>query len=267
MQYNVGYKINNLLDVFIHTSGVVRRYEKVYERTIKLYSEVDNVFTIVVRNQDQKAQFVDGSTTELLISDIDNKLVLTKIGTVVDDGSSTATKGHIKFTITESDMLLLKQGYYHGAIKYTGTDSVITLLYADTRYDASIKFEVVGDTFPKLTNSIEINQFSFLGDEWISSTVSAQPNKNSNTALHTAAYYLTNFTGGIKIYGTLVDGASYGTESQQSDFYLIDTQYYSSESNIQYVNFTGVHQRVVFVAQASDSSTVLTGLDKILYRS
>jgi len=267
MQYNIGYKLNNLLDVFLHTGGTLRRYEKVYERTIKLYKEVDNVFTIVVRNQDQKAQFVDGSTTELLISDVNNSLILTKYGTVVDDGSSTSTKGHIKFTISESDMLKLSKGYYHGALKYTGSDSTTSLLYADTRYDAAIKFEVVEDTFPQLTNSAQIKSFSLVDDEWVSSTVSAQPNKNSNSALHTVAYYLTSFTGSIKIYGTLVEGSSYATSNQQEDFYLIDAKNYSDQSGVVYVNFTGVHQKIAFVAQSSDSSTVLTGLDKILYRS
>ena len=267
MQYNIGYQLPNLVDVFLHTQGVYRRYEKVYERSIKLYKEVDNVFTLVVRNQDQKAQFVDGSTTVLQISDSNNQLKLTKTGTVVDDGSSTATKGHIKFTITESDMLSLAKGFYHGAIKYTGSDSVTSLLYADTRYDAAVKFEVMGNTFPELTNSIEISSFSLIGDEWVSTSVDARPNQNSNSALHTVAYYLTNFSGSIKIYGTMNSNSSYATEAEQSDFYLIDTQYYDAESNNKYVNFTGVHQKIAIVVQASDSSTVLAGLDKVLYRS
>ena len=96
MQYNIGYKLPNLVDVYIHTSGTLRRYEKVYERSIKLYKEVDNTFTLVVRNQDQKAQFVDGTTTTLQISDSDNNLKVTKVATILDDGSSTATKGQVK---------------------------------------------------------------------------------------------------------------------------------------------------------------------------
>jgi hypothetical protein len=267
MQYNIGYKLPNLIDVFLHTEGTYRRYEKVYERSIKLYKEVDNTFTLVVRNQDQKAQFVNNTTTVLQISDSDNNLKLTKVGTVLDDGSSTATKGHIKFTITESDMLSLDKGYYHGAIKHTGSDSVTSLIYADTRYDAAVRFEVVGETFPELTDSIELKSFSFIDDEWVSSSVDSKPNKNSNTALHTVAYYLTSFTGSIKVYGTLNTNSSYATQAQQSDFYLIDTKSYDDVSGIKYVNFNGVHQRISIVAQASDSSTVLTGLDKVLYRS
>ena len=92
MQYNIGYKLPNLVDVFIHTSGTLRRYEKVYERSIKLYKEVDNTFTLVVRNQDQKAQWVNGTTTVLQVSDTNNRLMLTKVGTVLDDGSSTRPK-------------------------------------------------------------------------------------------------------------------------------------------------------------------------------
>lgn len=272
MQYNIGYKLPNLIDVFLHTEGTYRRYEKVYERSIKLYKEVDNTFTLVVRNQDQKTQWVNGTTTVLQVSDSDNNLKLTKVGTVLDDGSSTATKGHVKFTITESDMLQLQKGFYHGAIKHTGTDSVTSLIYADTRYDAAIRFEVVGDTFPELTDSIELKSFSLLDDEFISSTISAYPNKNSNSGIHTAVYYLTNFSGTIKIYGTMSKNSSYATQAQQSDFYLISKKEYDSESDPQYVNFTGVHEKIAFVAHVSDSSTapdsstVLIGLDKILYR-
>ena len=112
-----------------------------------------------------------------------------------------------------------------------------------------------------------ITSFILLDDEFISTTVDAQPNRNSNSALHTVAYYLTNFNGNIKIYGTMSEGASYGTDSQQTDFYLIDSRTYTDESNIQYVNFTGIHKRIAIVAQSLDSSTILQGLDKILYRS
>ena len=84
MQYNIGYILPNLVDVYIHTDGTLRRYEKVYERSIKLYKEVDNTFTLVVRNQDQKAQFVDGTTTTLQISDSDNNLKVTKVATILD---------------------------------------------------------------------------------------------------------------------------------------------------------------------------------------
>ena len=62
MQYITGYILNNELDVQLHTDGLERRYEKVYERPIKLYKEFDNSFTIVVKNQDQKKQFVNDAT-------------------------------------------------------------------------------------------------------------------------------------------------------------------------------------------------------------
>ena len=68
MQYYVGYNLSNNIDVYTNTSGVERRYEKVYERVIKLYKEFDNTFTITVKNQDQKKQFVAGTECELQIS-------------------------------------------------------------------------------------------------------------------------------------------------------------------------------------------------------
>ena len=270
MQYNIGYILPSLVDVYIHTTGTVRRYEKVYERSIKLYKEVDNTFTLVIRNQDQKPQFVDGTSTVLQISDSANKLRLTKLGTISDDGSSTSTKGHIKFTLTESDMLSLETGFYHGAIKHTDTSSTTQLVYADTRYDAALKFEVVGGTFPELTDSVELSTFTHLDGKHISSTVTANANQNSNTALHTAAIYTNGFTGDIHVYGTLTPNVSYATDTEQESFYKITSQTYSSATGIKYFNFTGVHNAVAFVVvqNEGDSSTVLDGsVEKILYRS
>ena len=267
MQYITGYIYNNNIDVLLHTDGLERRFEKVYERPIKIYREFDNVFTIVVKNQDQKKQFVNDASCELQISDEEDQLVLTKVGVVQDDGSSTATKGHIKFTLTESDMLKLDQIFYHGVLKFTGNDSTVSILYADTRFDAKINFEVVQGTTPEFIPSQLITQFTLIGDEYSSSSVDAQPNRNSNSALHTAVYYLTDFSGSIKIMGTMSDGASYSTDVQQGDFYFIDRQTYTSATGRFPVNFTGVHKRVAFVVTQDDSSTVLGGVDKILYRS
>jgi|TARA_A100001391_G_scaffold203319_2_gene195324 hypothetical protein len=267
MQYATGYKLTNLLDVFVHTDGTERRFEKVYERAIKLYKEFDNVFTIVVKNQDQKKQFVNGTECELQISDERGDLVTTIVGEVQDDGSTASTKGHIKFTITESNMLNLESKFYHGALRFTDQDSTVKILYADTRFDAAIQFEVVGGTTPEFIASQVITQFTLIGDEFVSSSVDAKPNQNSNSALHTVVYYLTNFSGSIKIFGTMTDNASYATDSQQSEFFLIDKQTYSEESTNQYVNFTGILKRIAIVVQADDSSTALTGLDKVLYRS
>ena len=267
MQYYVGYNLTNQIDVFTHTSGTERRFEKVYERVIKLYKEFDNTFTIVVKNQDQKRQFVNGTECELQISDQNGALVKTKVGTIVDDGSTLTTKGHISFTINESDMLDLDQVFYHGVLRFTDTDSTVKILYGDTRYDAALQFEVVKGASPEFIPSQVITSFNVINDEFSSSSVDAQPNRNSNDALHTAVYYLSNFTGGIKIMGTMTDGASYGTDSQQEDFFQIDRQDFTEETGRKYVNFTGVFKRVAFVVTQTDSSTVLSGLDKILYRS
>ena len=143
----------------------------------------------------------------------------------------------------------------------------MSILYADTRYDAKLNFEVVQGTSPEFIASQLITSFTVINDEFSSSSVDAQPNRNSNDALHTAVYYLSNFTGGIKIMGTMTDGASYGTDAQQDEFFQIDRQDYTEETGRKYVNFTGVFKRVAFVITQTDSSTVLSGVDKILYRS
>ena len=48
-------------------------------------------------------------------------------------------------------MLKLDQIFYHGVLKFTGNDSTVSVLYADTRYDAKLNFEVVQGTSPEFT--------------------------------------------------------------------------------------------------------------------
>jgi hypothetical protein len=66
---------------------------------------------------------------------------------------------------------------------------------------------------------------------------------------------------------TMSAGGSYGTDDSKDEFFQVDRQDYTEQSGVKYINFTGVFERVAFVAQSTDSSTVLLGLDKILYRS
>ena len=98
MQYVTGYILDNQIDVLLHTDGLERRFEKVYERSIKLYKEFDNVFTIVVKNQDQKKQFVNGTECELQISDKNNDLVKTYVERIYDqiEGLDSTLKKNIK---------------------------------------------------------------------------------------------------------------------------------------------------------------------------
>ena len=72
-----------------------------------------------------------------------------------------------------------------------------------------------------------------------------------------------------KKLATMDANVSYATDAQRSNFYKITTQTYSSATGVKYFNFTGVHTSVAFVfaQDAGDSSTVLGGIDKILYRS
>ena len=81
MLFNPVYLYSNKLDVFTSPSDAwsTERYRKVYNRNLKIYRGVDNRIDIQVRNSDQRASNVVGSTLVFnLVSKDTKNLVLQK---------------------------------------------------------------------------------------------------------------------------------------------------------------------------------------------
>ena len=93
----------------------------------------------------------------------------------------------------------------------------------------------------------------------------AKPGINNNTALHTIAIYTTNFSGSLRVQGTMA------TSPGSSDFFDITmdgagsaTNTFSSSSTVTNFNFFGVYDSIRF---SWDNDASNTGkIDKILYR-
>lgn len=88
-------------------------------------------------------------------------------------------------------------------------------------------------------------------------SVQAYPHLNENKALHTAQVYFTNFTGTLKIEGSMAAISELDTD----EWFDITTKTYTGQSDNVYINWNGVYSHIRF------SKTVTSGtLDKILYR-
>ena len=98
-----------------------------------------------------------------------------------------------------------------------------------------------------------------------SGSIDARPSENNNKALHTIAVYTRNFSGGLRVQGTMavtpgntdwfditMDGAGSRTNS------------FSNSTSVTNYNFYGVYQAVRFSWQNDSGNTGL--IDKILYR-
>ena len=127
--------------------------------------------------------------------------------------------------------------------------------------------EVLDGAYPHAINSTTVSVFNHttgpLGKT--SGSVNAKPGENNNKALHTIAVYTKNFSGALRVQGTM---ASTPVDADYFDVTLdgeaTPTVNFSSSTTVTNYNFYGVYQNVRF---SWDNASGNTGIiDKILYR-
>ena len=153
MQTVSRYLLSNVVIVYIN--GYHGRNSKVYDRQLKLYKGVSNPITFTFKNEDQKSQFVDSRTFEFNLIDTEtNRSVLTRNLTIVDDGSSTSTKGQASVTLTEGDLLQLDAKFYNYSVREVATDGSRTVTFADTAYNSAGTAEVLTGGYPQFRERV-----------------------------------------------------------------------------------------------------------------
>jgi hypothetical protein len=265
MQTVSRYLINQL--VIAYVSGFHGRNSNVYDRRITLHRGVSNPLNFTFKNEDQKAQDITSKTYEFNIIDSESKkAVITKTLTVLDDGSTVATKGDASCTITEGDLLPLDAKFYNFAVREVKADGSREITYSDTGYAAAGTIELLDGAYPEFLPSTNVSTFSTGGPlAYVSGNIDARPGINNNKALHTIAVYTKNFSGALRVQATMSASPS------NSDFFDITMEGAGSPANsftdsttVTNFNFTGVYHSVRF---AWGNDTDNTGvIDKILYR-
>ena len=246
--------------VIAYVSGYHGRNSKVYDRRLTLHRGVSNPISFTFKNEDQKAQDITSKTYEFTVIDTESKVsVLTKTLTILDDGSTVSTKGDASCTITEGDLLELNAKFYNFSVKEVKSDGSREVTYANTGYAAAGTIELLDGAYPEFTDSTSVSAFTLSGDTFTSSAIDGKPGINNNQALHTIAIYPNNFSGTLKVEGTMVS-----TSPTDNDYFTITTSTLSSASSVSSLNFTGVFQNVRFVADRTSGTT--GRIDKILYR-
>ena len=253
--------------VIANVSGFHGRNSKVYDRRLTLHRGVSNPITFTFKNEDQKAQDITSKTYEFNMIDSESKkAVITKTLTILDDGSTVSTKGDASCTITEGDLLLLDAKFYNFSVREVKSDNSREITYADTGYAAAGTVEILDGAYPEFVPSTNVSTFTSGGPlAFVSGNIDARPGINNNKALHTIAVYTQNFSGTLRVQGTMSASPS------DSDFFDITMDGEASASNsftdsttVTNFNFTGVYHSVRF---AWGNDTDNTGvIDKILYR-
>jgi len=258
MQTVSRYLLSQLVIAYIN--GYHGRNSKVYDRRLTLHRGVSNPITFTFKNEDQKAQDITSKTYEFnLIDSADGKAVLTKTLTILDDGSTVSTKGDASCTITSGDLLGLDAKFYNFSVREVKSDGSHEITYADTGYAAAGTVELLDGAYPDFIPSTSVSAFTLSGNIFTSSAIDGKPGINNNQALHTVAIYPKNFSGTVRVQGTMV-----ATSPTDNDYFTITTTDLSASSSVKSLNFTGVFQNVRFKAERTTGTT--GRIDKILYR-
>jgi len=266
MQTVQRYLINQLVIAYIN--GYHGRNSKVYDRRLTLHRGVSNPVSFTFKNEDQKAQDITAKTYEFnLIDSESKKAVLTKTLTVLDDGSTVSTRGDASCTITEGDLLPLDAKFYNFSVREVKSDGSREITYSDTGYAAAGTVELLDGAYPEFVASTSVSSFTASGGPLAhtSGSIDARPGINNNKALHTIAVYTKNFSGALRVQGTMSASPS------NTDYFDITMEgagstanSFSDSTTVTNFNFTGVYHSVRF-SWGNDSGN--TGvIDKILYR-
>jgi hypothetical protein len=264
-----------ILDLDPDVLGVNR---VMYQHDLKIQKGLKNQIRIQFKNSDQKRIPISSTATFVfnMFDSATQELVLQKNLSVLDDNVTTSTRGLGLLELSESDTLDLDRSSYTFSITYLDSDGTYLPTYTNTYYGISGTAQLLDDVYPKLKPSQAVVSFphSFNSDidlyEHKSGNVYAYPELNSNTALHTAAIYMTNFRGTVYVQATLSN-----TPASFGKYTTIWEQSYDDFTGVDYVNFTGVftYVRFMFVPSTrpgdstNDDPTYWGSLDKVLYRS
>ena len=239
-----------------------------YDRRLQVYRGVWNPLTFTFKNEDQKAQNVVGKTYTFNIVDTESKkAVVTRSLKILDDGSTQASKGTASVDITEGDLLPLDAKFYEYSIMEVLGDGSTLVTYADTNYVSGGSIEVLDGAYPQFSASTSVSDFTAGGGplQYTSGSVPAKPGSNNNKALHTISVYTKNFSGALRVQGTMTSSPA------SADYFNITLDgesspvTFSSSTTVTNYNFYGVFHHIRF---SWDNDTGNTGvIDKILYRS
>jgi hypothetical protein len=173
-----------------------------------------------------------------------------------------AKRGVFTVTLTENDLLNIKQQYLKYAIYLVNTIGDKTLTYANAHFDAEGIIYVSGTAFPGPVATHVVSTFTQSDQNpiaWYSEVIDAQPGINGNIALHTVAVYTQSYSGNVIVQGTLENQVTLDTTWAD----IVTLTFDGTETEPVVANFNGVFSFLRFKTNSSPADTIV----KILVRN
>jgi hypothetical protein len=264
MQFTSRYLVNNRINIIANVAGFVTEYRPVYQRQIQVYKGIDNVLQFKLLNAEQKpVTSIEEYTPKFVAFDENKNLIIERDCVILQETDSTiiTNKGLFTVTITENDLLNVKDQFLHYNIYLVNSNGAKSITYADAHFSNSSVIKVSSDAFPAPRASKEI---LFLdsqenGSYWVTNAEYAQPGINGNEALHTVVVYSDGYVGTITVQATLDNQIEVGTDWADIATLTFD----GTETEPVPINFNGVFNYLRFKASADPANKIT----KILIRN
>lgn len=154
MQKISSYLYPNKINVLVDDPLYFVRWNVVYQSRIKIYTGVDNLLTIDVKNSDQKRVNLSGMQLEMSIMDV-NGLGIATLPIQLTEKVGLATVNIPSYVLQDITPQFLTFSIYR-----INTDKSKTVLYSDARFGALGQMELVGSAVPTLSSPLHITRFN-----------------------------------------------------------------------------------------------------------
>lgn len=219
MQLNPVYLYPNRIAAYTSSSWTTERFRQVYTRNIKIYRSTDNQLEFQVKNGDQKATNIIGTTIVFnLFNHETQSLLLSR-----DCETLSNISGNVRVILSEKDLLDLEPGLYSYSLiqevrEDNLDDSYVVInkkpLYIDEQFGAVSTLEIAGDVLGGIKPTTIVKEFSYTNPSTVgentplyftSSMINARPQTTDPQSLHTFQFYFNDFDGSVTIQGSLSD--------------------------------------------------------------
>ena len=300
MQINSIYLYPNRLDVYTSDTETwtQERFRMVYNRNLKVYRSADNRIDLQIRTGDQKTYNATGTTIVLNIVNKETSDLVLRKDCSVDDlavGRVYATLTEAELQTLEPgfyDYSLHKETRENiDSTQYKVTSK--SPIYLDSQYGAIGTLEVIGGMEGTPYDTVEVYKFNksviYESGQYnpsstpqfnnprpnfaqtntsstdyeefqISSIIDAKPNLNTPNSLHTFQFYYKNYTGEVKIQGSLGEGGN----PNENSWFDIKTYNITTANENEFDNVIGKYNW--FRIKHTPASNNTGSLDKVLYR-
>lgn len=235
------YFYENNIDLVFTTDQFYVDNRPMDTRHLKAHKGVTNEIIFTVRNRDRKLQNVTSDTVRAyIIKPSSGARVITRTM------ENTLDVGKLKLTLDAGDLANLEKGLYYMYVTRSATETSDRPLYTDQNNNMRFNIEIVdqvGDT-PVPTqsqNTFLQTSNTNLGDEsnvFVSNALYGNLDRNFPNAQHTAAFYLSGYTGTITVQASCQQPVP-DTENQSRDWFNVEEiSITDANTLISYTSFT-----------------------------